>query len=201
MKSKKESDPLLPTSTSDEVLTSSISYQLKRNIKKDSPHSNKTITIFCLCCTFLTLSYLIINVTPYAGFLAVKLIDDLNEENTGYYAGFISASFQAGRMMTSIFWGKFSDKYGRVKTMQISLFLSAVFSLCFAFAPTFFTCVLFRGLIGASCGLVSSIFTYLSEFPQGDNKLESSMTAIVLGMWGYGFLIGPTLSGFLSDPF
>jgi len=130
----------------------------------------------------------------------VKLIDDLNEENTGYYAGFISASFQAGRMMTSIFWGKFSDKYGRVKTMQISLFLSAVFSLCFAFAPTFFTCVLFRGLIGASCGLVSSIFTYLSEFPQGDNKLESSMTAIVLGMWGYGFLIGPTLSGFLSDP-
>ena len=52
-----------------------------------------------------------------------------------------------------------------------------------------------------SCnGLLGPIKTIVSEYANGDQKKETQMMAIVLGMWGYGFLINPAISGYLSDP-
>ena len=66
-------------------------------------HSYSTIAL-CLCT--LTHAYLLISVFPYAGFMAMDLIEGANEENAGSYAGFIAASFMAGRALTAYAWGR-----------------------------------------------------------------------------------------------
>jgi len=40
----------------------------------------------------------------------------------------------------------------------------------------------------------------ITEFNRGDPNKETQMMALVLGMWGFGFLINPAITGYLSDP-
>merc|ERR1719491_116530 len=42
--------------------------------------------------------------------------------------------------------------------------------------------------------------TLITEYNQGDKNKETHMIGLVLGMWGYGFLINPAITGYLSDP-
>ena len=105
-----------------------------------------------------------------------------------------------GRTFSSFEWGKASDRYGRKVVIQASLLLSAVFSIAFGMAPTFELALFWRFVLGLSNGIISSVKTIVSEYPKGDKELETQMMALVLGMWGYGFLICPAISGYLSEP-
>ncbi|OEU17289.1 MFS general substrate transporter [Fragilariopsis cylindrus CCMP1102] len=166
------------------------------NKKRKSLRSTTVVLSFCL----LIQSYLLVSVFPYSGFLAMHLIPNLNEETAGSYAGLIASSFMIGRTFSSFEWGKAADRYGRVFVIKTSLFLSAIFSIFFGLAPTFCTALLLRCLLGLSNGLIGPIKTMVSEYARGDKNKETQMMAIVMGMWGYGFLINPAISGYLSDP-
>ena len=48
--------------------------------------------------------------------------------------------------------------------------------------------------------IIGPIKTYVSEIADGDEALETRTLALILGMWGYGFLLNPAISGYLSDP-
>jgi len=156
--------------------------------------------IAALSFVFLVQSYLLISVFPYSGFLAMHLIPDLDEETAGSYAGFIAASFMAGRTFSSFEWGKAADRYGRVFVIKLSLLLCAALSILFGLAPTYLMALVFRFLLGLCNGIIGPIKTLVSEYAKGDQKKETKMMGIVLGMWGYGFLINPAISGYLSDP-
>jgi MFS family permease len=177
-------------------------------IAPPSPHNNSlSITpaqhlwsTFALCVCVLTHSYLLISVFPYAGFMAIDLIDDVNEENAGSYAGFIAASFMAGRAVTSYSWGKWADIYGRVTIIYLSLACSCVFSLLFGMAPSFGWAITFRCLLGFGNGILGSVKTSVSELAGGSEKLETRGMGLVMGMWGWGFLFSPALSGALAEP-
>jgi MFS family permease len=155
---------------------------------------------FALCMCVLTHSYLLISAFPYAGFMAIDLIDGVNEENAGSYAGFIAASFMAGRAMTSYSWGKWADVYGRVTIIYLSLACSCVFSLLFGMSPTFGWAITFRCLLGFGNGILGSVKTSVSELAGGSEKLETRGMGLVMGMWGWGFLFSPALSGALAEP-
>ena len=157
-------------------------------------------TVVALSFSLLVQSYLLVSVFPYSGFLAMHLIPGLNEETAGSYAGLIASSFMAGRTFSSFEWGKAADRYGRVFVIKMSLLLSAVFSILFGIAPTFKTALILRFLLGLCNGLIGPVKTLVSEYAGGDQKKETQMMAIILGMWGYGFLINPAISGYLSDP-
>mmetsp|Transcript_24535 Transcript_24535/g.37855 ORF Transcript_24535/g.37855 Transcript_24535/m.37855 type:complete len:543 (+) Transcript_24535:31-1659(+) len=167
--------------------------------EKEHREGWKIVTV-SLCLTMLTQSYILISVFPYSGYLAMHLIPGLNSEDAGSYAGLVSSSFMIGRTFSSFEWGRASDKYGRKRVIQASLFLSAIFSVLFGMAPTMRWALFWRCMLGASNGIMSSVKTVLSEYPKGDKVLETKMMALALGMWGYGFLICPAISGYLSDP-
>ncbi|KAF5197663.1 zinc induced facilitator-like [Thalictrum thalictroides] len=42
-----------------------------------------------------------------------------SEEDIGYYAGFVGASFMFGRSLTSVLWGVIADRYGRKPVILI----------------------------------------------------------------------------------
>eukprot|EP00980_Cylindrotheca_fusiformis_P008351 scaffold1754_cov105-Cylindrotheca_fusiformis.AAC.13 len=157
-------------------------------------------TTAALAFTMLVQSYLLVSVFPYSGFMAMFLIPGLNEETAGSYAGLIASSFMAGRTCTSFHWGKAADRHGRIFVIRSSLLLSAVFSILFGLAPTFHVALFWRFVLGLCNGMMGPIKTLVSEVAHGNQKKETRMMALILGMWGYGFLINPAIGGYLSDP-
>lgn len=168
--------------------------------RDDDANGNLPRAVGVLSFALLVQSYLLVSVFPYSGFMAMHLIPGLNEETAGSYAGLIASSFMAGRAVSSFEWGKAADKYGRVFVIEMSFLLSAVFSIFFGLAPTFPMALVLRFLLGMCNGLLGPVKTLVSEYARGDQEKETQMMALVLGMWGYGFLINPAISGYLSDP-
>jgi len=166
----------------------------------DDKDRKRFMSTVALCAAMMVQSYLLISVFPYSGFLAMHLLPQLDSENVGGYAGYIASCFMVGRAVTSFEWGKATDRYGRKFAIEATLFLSAIFSIAFGFAPSFELAILFRFLLGLSNGMIPAVKTIISELNRGNEQEETKMMALVLGMWGYGFLLSPAISGYLSDP-
>ena len=131
----------------------------------------------------------------------MDLVESINEENAGRYAGLIASAFMVGRATTSLVWGRIADTYGRVLVLHASLLLSCIFSLLFGVAPTLSIAIIIRFLMGCSNGIMSALKTIVSELAHnGDEKSEARNMSLVIGMWGLGFLICPAVSGLLAEP-
>lgn len=165
------------------------------------PHSSSySASIAALCLCMLTHSYLLISVFPYSAFMAIELIPSVNEENAGYYAGLLASSFMLGRATSSYLWGKAADAYGRTTVIYSSLGLSCLFSLAFGWSSSFAVACALRFGLGASNGLMGAIKTIVSELACGNEKKETRGMSVVVGMWGWGFLMAPAISGALARP-
>jgi len=158
-----------------------------------------TSTVAMCLCTF-THSWLLVSVFPYSGFMVIRLVPGTDEENAGSYAGLMAASFMIGRALTSYGWGRIADIYGRRIVFFISLLLSALFSFLFGLSSSFGIAFFWRFFLGASNGLAGISKAVVSETAQGNEKLETRGMSLSMGMWAWGFLISPAISGFLSDP-
>jgi len=79
---------------------------------------------------------------------------------------------------------------------------SAATSLGFGFASTYEEALFWRSLMGIGNGITGTIKCLLSEIKasSGSEARETKTMAIVYGMRGYGFLLCPAITGYLSDP-
>ena len=59
---------------------------------KQKLHSHFMSTL-ALCSSVLTMFYLVMSVFPYSGFMVIHLVDGVNNENAGLYAGVLTSSF------------------------------------------------------------------------------------------------------------
>ena len=163
--------------------------------------------------------YLIMNVFPYSGFMALHLLNgELQEENDGNdndmqhrvlyvtaaaigpYAGLLASSFRLGRIPTAIPWGWCADVYGRKFILIIGILAMIAGNLLFALAPTFLAAVGIRFCTGLLNGTMVVVRTSISEIAREDPKLESRGVAMLSGVSGYAMLIGPAIGGLLSNP-
>lgn len=142
---------------------------------------NYAASTAALCLCNLTQAYLLINVFPYAGYMAIHLVAGINEENAGSRAGFIASSFMFGRMLTSYYWGKVADIYGRKATLITSLFLSSVFSIIFGLSTSFKYAIISRLLLGMTNCIIGIVKTVVTEMAHGDEELEAKSTGLVIG--------------------
>lgn len=155
-------------------------------------------TTFALCVCMLAHSYLLISVFPYSGFMALYLLD-VNEDKAAQYAGLIASAFMVGRAVTSILWGQAADRYGRSQALYASLILSCICSVLFGITKSFWGAMVLRFLLGCANGIMSTIKTVVSEICTTEAE-EARTMSLVMGMWGWGFLVSPVLSGFLAEP-
>lgn len=163
--------------------------------------SSYLVSTAALCVCTLTHSYLLISVFPYSGFMVIQLLPNVvDHENAGAYAGLLASSYMFGRAISAYTWGKLADTYGRTMVLYASLALSCIFSLLFGLAQSFAAAMVFRALLGMSNGIIGTAKTAVSELANGNEKLETKGMALVMGMWGWGFLISPALSGALAEP-
>jgi MFS family permease len=159
-----------------------------------------TASVLALCLSVFTQSYLLISVFPYSGYMAIDLLEGVNGENVGSYAGLLASSFMLGRALTSYGWGKLADRYGRVPVLQASLVLSLVFSFLFGLSTSFALALLIRFFLGIGSGILIVAKVSASELACGNQVLETKGMGMVMGMWAMGYMIAPAISGALAEP-
>ncbi|KXG32280.1 protein ZINC INDUCED FACILITATOR-LIKE 1 isoform X2 [Sorghum bicolor] len=151
------------------------------------------IWIACLCA-----SLPIQSLFPYLYFMIRDLKVAKEEQDIGFYAGFVGATYFLGRTISAVPWGMFADKYGRKPCIVISILSVIVFNTLFGLSTTYWMAIVTRGLLGLLCGILGPIKAYASEVCRKEHQalgisLVTSSRAIAL-------VIGPAIGGFLAQP-
>ncbi|KAG6472160.1 hypothetical protein ZIOFF_069617 [Zingiber officinale] len=153
----------------------------KQDRKKESnpgiPYKEFFYVWIVTLCTALPISSLF----PFLYFMIRDLHVAEREEDIGFYAGFVGASFMVGRASTSMLWGIFADKYGRKPVILIS-----IFSVLRPFQHTLW--FEYKLLDGYQYKVTTWITKWLI------------LWKFVSTAWGIGLIIGPALGGFLAQP-
>ena len=76
-----------------------------------------------LALAMLVPSFLLASVFPYADFLAIHLIPNLDTESAGHYAGLVGSSFMFGHMFISYALGNVANWHGMMFIIKTLLLL------------------------------------------------------------------------------
>ncbi|KAF8724240.1 hypothetical protein HU200_021264 [Digitaria exilis] len=120
------------------------------------------------------------------------------EQDIGFYAGFVGASYFLARTFSSVPWGIFADMYGRKPCIVISILAVIVFNTLFGLSTSYWMAIVTRGLLGLLCGILGPIKAYATEVCRKEHQalgisLVTSSRAIAL-------VVGPAIGGFLAQP-
>ncbi|CAN1837610.1 Probable peptide/nitrate transporter At3g43790 [Linum perenne] len=92
------------------------------------------------------------------------------EEDIGFYAGFVGSSFMIGRALTSFFWGRLADRYGRKPVILIGTFSVVIFNALFGLSSSFWMAISMRFLLGCFNSLLGTIRAYASEVCREEHR-------------------------------
>jgi MFS family permease len=84
---------------------------------------------------------------PYAGFMVADLMH-ISPNESGYYAGYLSAAMMLGRVFSSVPWGMYADKHGRKPTLLIGLLTIVITSITFGLSQNMALALCSRFLLG-----------------------------------------------------
>ncbi|KAF5185882.1 Zinc induced facilitator-like, partial [Thalictrum thalictroides] len=120
------------------------------------------------------------------------------EEDIGYYAGFVGASFMFGRALTSVLWGIIADRYGRKPVIIFGAASVVLFSTLFGLSTSFWMAITTRFLLGSLNGALGPVKAYASEVSRPEHQALG--LSLVSTAWGIGLIVGPAVGGFLAQP-
>ncbi len=94
----------------------------------------------------------------------------------GYYGGLLFALFLVGWGM-AVLWGPIADRFGRMRTLMITVLFFSVFTFMSAFAQNVWSLAIYRLLAGAGIGGEWSVgATFISEeWPEDRRKMGSGL--------------------------
>jgi MFS family permease len=107
------------------------------------------------------------------------------------YTVLVSA-FSLATLLSSPYWGRFSDRYGRRPALLIALGASALAYLVFGFATSLWVLLLSRLIQGAGGGTVGVIQAYLTDVTESKNRAKA--LGWLSAATNVGVTIGPALS-------
>nr|GMD40610.1 protein ZINC INDUCED FACILITATOR-LIKE 1-like isoform X1 [Ipomoea batatas] len=153
------------------------------------------ITIWSIVlCTSLSITCLF----PFIYFMIRDFQIAETEKDIGKYAGYVGSAFMLGRALTSVFWGRMADRFGRKPVIIFGTTTVVIFNTLFGFSVNFWMAVITRFLLGSLNGLLGPINAFSAEFFH-ERYLSLGMSAICTS-WGIGLIIGPAIGGFLAQP-
>jgi multidrug resistance protein len=148
------------------------------------------------------LTLFLIKVTEVLGFSLILPFLPFYAQELGaspLQISFILAVFSFFQFFMSPIMGKLSDIYGRKPLLLFSQLMTAISFLVFAMANSVWVLILSRvidGLFGSNFVIAQA---YLSDI---SSKEDRTVAMGISGMaFGFGFLVGPALGGFLAERF
>ncbi|HEX8432972.1 MAG TPA: MFS transporter [Longimicrobium sp.] len=91
----------------------------------------------------------------------------------GLAVGLLVSSFSAAQLLSSPFWGRFSDRYGRRPALLVGLAASAVAYVVFAYADSLWLLLVSRLVQGAGGGTVGVIQAYVADATEPRDRAKS----------------------------
>ena len=121
-----------------------------------------------------------------------------NPALVGKYTGYLSCLYSFGMMITSVPWGRFSDRYGRRPVVLVSCLTSAVGGVGLGMADSYVFACMVRFVAGLCNGVIGAIKCICAEITDHTNQARGF--SLISLAWGIGSITGPTLAGLLADP-
>lgn len=190
--------------------------------ESNDPTSSRRGTTAVLCISALTHAYLLFSVFPYAGYFALFLLADdenddaantsnkLSVDSIGIYVGLLSSAFTLGRLFGFVPWKKIRSRYGEKPSLIASLLLSALFSITFGMSQTFASALLSRFALGLSNGMggavkraaidhIRNIYASDKDGVHHNREVDEEwIMSRILAVMSFGCALGPAASGWLS---
>ncbi|MBL7863818.1 MAG: MFS transporter [Cyclobacteriaceae bacterium] len=120
---------------------------------------------------------------------------ELGAEN--YQVGLIAMSFPVMNFLFAPFWGSLSDRYGRRPIILWSVFITTLAYLLFSQSINLWILLLSRILSGIGSANLSVAQAYVSDVSRPEERAKSM--GIIGAAFGLGFIIGPTVGGYLKS--
>jgi MFS family permease len=108
------------------------------------------------------------------------------------------AAYSLGQLFAEPLWGRLSDRIGRKPVLIATTALNALGYLALAFAPTIWWALAIRVLTGLGAGNVSAIQGYVADVTPPERR--AGRMGLLGAAFGFGFIAGPALGGFLVQP-
>lgn len=120
---------------------------------------------------------------------------ELGAEN--YQVGLIAMSFPIMNFLFAPFWGSLSDRFGRRPIILGSVFITTLAYLLFSQSINLWVLLLSRILAGIGSANLSVAQAYVSDVSKPEERAKSM--GIIGAAFGLGFIIGPTVGGYLKN--
>ncbi len=127
----------------------------------------------------------------------VQHLTGLAPEHAALWVGTLSMAFAGAQFFAAPVLGQLSDRFGRRPLILISLAGSAANYLLLAFAPSIGLLFLGRLLAGATAGNVSAASAYIADITPPEQRAQRF--GMMGAAFGFGFMIGPVVGGFLGS--
>ncbi|KAG2555678.1 hypothetical protein PVAP13_8NG035802 [Panicum virgatum] len=166
----------------------------KKESRKGVPYKE---LLFVAITTFAS-ALPITSLFPFLYFMIRDLHVAQRDEDIGFYAGFLGASYMIGRGIASVFWGIIADRIGRKPVIAFSVFSVIVFNTLFGLSVKYWMAIATRFLLGALNGFLAPVKAYSIEVCRPEQQALG--ISIVSTAWGMGVIIGPAIGGYLAQP-
>ncbi|ODQ68260.1 MFS general substrate transporter, partial [Nadsonia fulvescens var. elongata DSM 6958] len=108
--------------------------------------------------------------------------------------------FPLGETMTGIFWGRFSDKYGRKPSILLGL-SGVLFSvILFGSSVNIYMALLARLLAGGLNGNIGIMRTMVAEYIGEQRQYQARAFSLLPITMNVGTILGPLIGGLLANP-
>lgn len=111
--------------------------------------------------------------------------------------GAVVSTYAVCQLISGPILGQLSDRFGRRPVLLISQLGTLAGFVVLAFSTQLWMVFFARALDGATAGNLSTAQAYISDVTKPEDRAKSF--AIIGVAFGFGFLVGPAISGFLAQ--
>lgn len=129
--------------------------------------------------------------------LYIQTLDGADFISPELLAGLVISAPPLMAAITTPFWGRLADQYGRKKMVMRAVLTGAVILFLMGFVKTAFMLIFLRGLQGFTTGIIAANTALVAgECPR--ERMGFALGTLQVGIFG-GVAIGPIFGGILAD--
>ncbi|HSW96520.1 MAG TPA: MFS transporter [Candidatus Saccharimonadales bacterium] len=156
--------------------------------------TNKSF-LFIMFTTFLSVMGIGI-IIPEIPFIVQQYMPGASNSTIAFNVGLLTSLYSFCQFFAAPGLGALSDKFGRRPILLICLVGSAIGYLLFGIGGSMAVLFIGRIIDGLTGGDISTVFAYIGDVTKPEER--GKMFGIIGAIVGVGFMIGPSLGGFVS---